>query len=495
MSWIRRLRELPLRGKVAITFGAVVALTLAASAVLSFRYWQKEFLAASEQQAVLAASSTRAALESTLPGGRTDAARRSLRRLVDGATVSIARVYGPDGSILVSADAAEEGTRSRGVWIPQASRLPTHGILRQSASGDTVRAYLPLSLTGAGDAVLELELPLGAMRAAMERGAILGNGLMLFSFVALGLIVVTMLEREVVSPLHRMESVLASAEGASGRRGTGDEVGALQESVQRLLARERRVEELAAIRDRQLDAREGLAQVGQLAAEMAHEFKRPLASIRTAVDLLEQEYALDEGGRDMLGRVDQQLERLSETMRDLFSLARPVELEARAVAVEEVLDDVLLEARSLPGADHVAFERHFEEGLPTVPADRHRLEQAFLNVVANALEAMAPGGTLTARVGRTDRNEVRVSVQDTGVGIPEEEVERAIRPFYSTKPLGTGLGLSLVARVVAAHRGRLDIESTPGQGTTVTITIPVHGTVGTSNPNLAEAAQWRTNAS
>ncbi|MGD2068197.1 MAG: ATP-binding protein [Gemmatimonadota bacterium] len=493
MSWIRRLRALRLRRKVAITFGAVVALALAVSAVLSFRYWQREFLSASEEQAALAAASTRAALESTLPGGRIDAGRRSLVRLVTGASVSTARVYGPDGTILVSADAAEEGTRPRGIWIPAASELPHEGILRQSLRGDTVHAYLPLSLNASGDAVLELKLPVEAMRAAMERGAILGNGLMLLSFVALGLIFVTMLEREVVTPLHRMEHELADAAGEAGRGARKDEVRALRDSVHRLIEREREAEELAAARDRELEAREGMARVGELAAEMAHEFKRPLASIRTAMDLLEQEYALEEGGREVLGRMDQQLERLSETMRDLFSLARPVKVETQPVAVEEVVDDVLLEARGLPGAERVSVQRRFGRDLPKVPGDRLRLEQAFLNLVANAVEAMPDGGTLTATVEISEDGAVVVSFTDTGGGIAEEEIERAVRPFYSTKPLGTGLGLSLVARVVAAHRGALDIRSRLGEGTTVTVTLPSDTERERPLSTLTEAPGWRPN--
>jgi signal transduction histidine kinase len=495
MAWIRRLRALSLRGKVAITFGAVVALALGASSVFSFRYWQREYLAASEQQAALAAASTRAALESTLPGGRIDAGRRTLVRLVAGATVTTARVYAPDGSILVSADAAEEGIRPRGVWIPDPSDLPQDGILRQSVSGDTVQVYLPLSLHAGGDAVLELELPVHAMRAAMERGAILGNGLMLLSFIALGLIVVTMLEREVVSPLHRIEHELADVTGPADARPPRDEVRALQDSVHRLLERERQVEELAAARDRELEEREGMARVGELAAEMAHEFKRPLASIRTAMELLEQEYALDAGGKDVRGRMDQQLERLTETMRDLFSLARPVEVETRPVAVEEVVDDVLLEARSLPGADRIAFERRFGDGLPRVPADRHRLEQAFLNLVANAVEAMPEGGTLVVAVEASEEGDVVASFADSGGGIPEEEIERAARPFYSTKPLGTGLGLPLVARVVAAHRGALDIRSRVGRGTTVTVTLPSQEAGGRPLSTLTEATGWRPSTS
>lgn len=468
MTWIGKLRTLPLRAKVAITFVGVVALLLAASTFVSFRYWQREFLAASQQQAALAAASTRAAIESTLASGRPDAARRSLSRVVSGAPVSAARIYGPGGDVLLSADLAEEGTNPGRLWIPSASDLPREGVLKETSLGDTVRAYLPLSLAD-DDALLEIELPVASMKAALERGALLGNGLMLVSFVALGVIIVIMLQREVMTPLERMEHAL----GTDGVTRERNELGRLEASVNRLLEREREATERAARRDQELAAQEGLAEVGELAAEMAHEFKRPLVSIRTAIDLLQQEYHLEEGGQEVLGQVNHQLERLSETMRDLFALAKPVALERSRVQVEEVVTHALMEARSLPGAEAIEFRRDYADDVPTVEGDPHRLEQAFQNLAANAVEAMPDGGLLTVRVTPHDGEVVEVAFIDTGPGIDPDEIDQAVRPFYSTKARGTGLGLPLVARIAHAHRGRLQLHSAPGEGTTARILLPV----------------------
>ena len=457
MAWTRRLHRLPLREKVLVTFVGVVAVLLAASMIFSFRYWEREFVEVSREQASLAATSARAALESTVPGGRLAAGRRNLDRLVGGAPVTAARVYGPDGRILLSSDRAEEGERPTGLWM---------------ARGDTVFSFLPVSLAPEREGVLEIVLPVGGMKTAMERGALLGIGLMLLSFVALGFILLTMLEHEVVGPLHRMENEL----GAPDEDGpaAGDEVGRLAHSVTRLLEREREAEARAAERHRELQARSGFAEVGELAAEMAHEFKRPLASIQTAVDLLQQEYELGGSGHRVLGEVEHQLDRLRETMGDLFALAKPVAVETAPVPIEEVMDDALLELRSVAAAENVRMERDYQEDLPRVPGDRHRLEQAFLNLLTNAAEAMPEGGTLRARIRTAaDGEAVEVTVADTGPGIARDEIEKAVRPFYSTKPLGTGLGLPLVVRIVAAHGGELDIESEPGAGTRVRVLLPL----------------------
>jgi signal transduction histidine kinase len=450
--------------------GAAVA-ALGASTYLSFRYWENEALASAERQALLAAASTQATLESAIRLGRLAPAHHALTRLREEGDVTTARVYGPDGRILISADHYEEGTRASNVFIPDAAELPRSGLVKAAPSGDAVRAYLPVSIPE--PAVLEVEFSVAPTMAAMERGARLGMGLMAVSLLVVGIIVVTMFEREVVGPLHRMDVLLRSGSERNGGVRPRNELVHLEQSVTELLEKERAVEERAADQNRQLAAREGLAQVGELAAEMAHEFKRPLASIRTAVSVLQQEYELDEGGKEVLTAVNGQLERLHETMQDLFSLAKPVLLEEGTADLTDILDDSLAELAGLSSTERVEVHRSYAHGDVRVPGDGRRLRQAVLNVLANGAEAMPDGGHLTLSTRLVDPRSVEVAITDTGHGLDPEEVERALRPFYSTKPLGTGLGLPLVARIVAAHGGGLAIESRPKRGTTVRITLPV----------------------
>ena len=470
MSWVRRARSLPVRGKVLITvLGAAVAV-LGASTYLSFRYWENEALASAQRQALLAAASTQATLESAIRLGRLAPAHHALTRLREDGDVTLARVYDQDGRILISADHYEEGTRSPSVFIPNASELPRSGIVKPIGNGDAVRAYLPVAIPEPG--VLEVEFSVAPTMAAMERGARLGMGLMAVSLLAVGIVVVTMFEREVVRPLHRMDILLRTGSDRSDNGAPRNELHHLEQSVTELLMKERAVEALAADKDRRLAAQEGLAEVGELAAEMAHEFKRPLASIRTAVSVLQQEYELDQGGREVLNAANAQLERLHETMQDLFSLAKPLVAGEGPVELREILDEALAELSGLPGIESVEVHRTYGAVAVQVPGDSRRLRQAFLNVLANAVEATPGGGHVTVSAD-VRPGAVEVAINDTGHGLEPLEVERALKPFYSTKPLGTGLGLPLVARIISAHKGGLTIESRPGRGTTVRITLPV----------------------
>jgi signal transduction histidine kinase len=311
--------------------------------------------------------------------------------------------------------------------MPDPNELPHDGMARRSEDITRVIAYLPVGKPLRF--VLAVEFSVAPVQAAMQRGARLGIGLVIASLLVMAALLFSIVQHEVITPFQR----------------------------------------IAADQQRKLREQAGLAEVGELAAEMAHEFKRPLASIQTAVGLLEQEYKLDEQGRKLLLALDGQIEKLSETMRDLFALAKPLAVETSRVDLRDVIDNALLQVA--PDAARVRVKLSLPPGLPHVAGDRRRLEQALGNVIGNAIEAMPDGGTLTVgalNAGAT----VEIRVHDTGVGIPETKIKDVMRPFYSTKPLGTGLGLPLVARIVSAHGGDLSIESKVGQGTTVTMRLP-----------------------
>jgi signal transduction histidine kinase len=464
MGWTATLSKYPLRVKVLITLiGAAVAL-LGVSTHLSFRYWQSEAVAAAEQQALLAATSVRGAVEAGLQSGRQEQARRALRQLVEHAPIRHVRVYGSDGTILISPDMTEEGRRPARVWLPPVRDFEPRGVVRVEPDRDVVRAFVPVRAPPA--VLLEVEYSLGSVKAAMDRGARLGMGLIIGSVFGLAAILFTMLEREVVAPLTRMTGMLHS-EGA-GR----NELQRLESGVTLLLEKEQAVEHLAAEQRQRLAEQAGFAQVGEMAAEMAHEFKRPLASIQQAISLLSQEYVLEQQGQGLLAAVELQLGHLSETMQDLFSLARPVGLELSPVSLREVADGALGQLAGHPAAAGLDVRLECPADAITVAGDARRLEQVVANLLLNAAEAMTDGGSLSLRFGVEDGT-AWLEVEDTGSGIPESQLERVMLPFYSTKPSGTGLGLPLVARVVAAHEGRLTIDSEPGRGTRVRIHLPL----------------------
>jgi signal transduction histidine kinase len=177
-----------------------------------------------------------------------------------------------------------------------------------------------------------------------------------------------------------------------------------------------------------------------------------------------------------------EINRLDYIITQFLQAIRPAPVQARLATLNEVVNKTLellqpeLDNRSL--SVKTKLTRH----LPATPIDPTQVQQALVNLIKNAMQAMTKGGTLTVQTGETGEA-VWVSVSDTGGGIPQEQINRIFEPFYTTKKKGTGLGLMIVQRIVRAHGGRIELDSHVGRGTTFRLWFPLHE----KRPRLLEA--------
>lgn len=448
-----------LRSKLLLTLVGTAVLLVTATTLVSYRYWQDQSRLAAEQQALLLARAVQGLLEPSLRHGRLEEARAELADIAAHTQLGAVRVHDPQRRVLLAAGEPNGTTPPTG-WIPRWEEIPEEGLLRLAGGGSTVVSFLRLH--GTGELVLEVTAPVAPVEAAMERASRLGNTLLLGAIVALGLILFLMVQHEIVGPVHRLDRLLSSAPGRGSAPG---ELQRIEARVAHLLEEER-----------ELESKEGLAEVGQLAAEMAHEFKRPLASITMALDLFRQEYELGEREHGLVEAMERQLDQIAQTMRDLLALARPLDPEQEPVDLDATVDAALLQLSPLLSAQGIRVERSRPASPTRVPGDPRRLELAVANVLLNAVQAMPGGGTLGIELEEED-GQLCLRVRDDGRGMDEAELRQAMRPFFTTKPHGTGLGLSLVARVVDAHGGRIHLESEPGEGTEFSLRLPATSVV------------------
>jgi len=232
---------------------------------------------------------------------------------------------------------------------------------------------------------------------------------------------------------------------------------------------------------------ERLAALGQLSAGLAHEIRNPLGVIKGSAEMLTQKLqASDELARELAGNISIEVNRLSALVTEFLDFARPLHAEPHPADLIALLDRVLqIVAERFTGKQEtgkpVRVERHYASGLPLVPLDESLCEQAFLNLVQNAYEAMEDhGGTLRVEVQLTtqnDREGVELRLADTGPGVPEELREEIFNPFVTTKKTGVGLGLSIVSKIVDGHHGTIHVENAPGGGAIFTIFFPLEETV------------------
>lgn len=221
---------------------------------------------------------------------------------------------------------------------------------------------------------------------------------------------------------------------------------------------------------------ERLAAVGQLAAGAAHEINNPLAIISARAQLLELKEQ-DEKRKKELAVISQQIERISKILSNLMEFARPVPPKLKDVDIHVVLDRTLELVGSGFAKYGIGVEKQYDPGMVRIKADPSQLEQVFLNLVINARHAMEKsGGVLTVSTHLSeDQTTAVIKIADQGTGISRENMKRIFDPFFSTKEegKGTGLGLSTSLGIINSHFGKIDIESTLGQGAAFIIDLPV----------------------
>jgi two-component system nitrogen regulation sensor histidine kinase GlnL len=220
-----------------------------------------------------------------------------------------------------------------------------------------------------------------------------------------------------------------------------------------------------------------------LAAGLAHEIRNPLAGLQGSAELLARE--AEEGTREYAQVIAREAKRVDGLVRELLDLSRPARLHPGPVNIHDVLRDVIVLARGIPGAAKVVFTERYDPSLPPVLGDSEKLTQVVLNVVRNALDAVADvpdkhvileTGVASVRVrseGGKTRPLARITVVDSGPGIPLSMLSRIFTPFATSKPQGTGLGLPICQRIVHAHGGRMEIKNRPGAGAEVILFLPL----------------------
>lgn len=236
---------------------------------------------------------------------------------------------------------------------------------------------------------------------------------------------------------------------------------------------------------REMEARmrrmDKLASLGQLASGLAHEIKNPLAGIGSAIQVLSSHINLDDERKEVVKEILQQVRRLDGTIRNLLSFARASQPKVLSTDASEIVRSVIFLVTQKVKSHQIEVSLNMPEGLPKILVDPQQIQQAVLNLVLNAIEAMPSGGTLEislrekphAHSSKKEQRYVSLAVCDTGAGMDGSLLAKVFNPFYTTKPAGTGLGLSITQWIVEQHNGAIDVKSEHGKGACFTIDLPV----------------------
>jgi two-component system NtrC family sensor kinase len=344
--------------------------------------------------------------------------------------------------------------------------------------------------------------------SVVTRNLVTQNALVMLAGLAVVILVIHLFFlRAVRRPVKEMIRVMETAEHGEldvrARVKSWDEIGLLAAHLNRMLRRienfntelgrkveeatgevARRNEELRRINDELFETQktlarsERLAVAGQLAASLAHEIGTPLNSISGHVQLLSRRKAVDEGTARRLQIIDKQIENIVRTVRQLLSWTRKFDLRVEPLDLRRVLGEAM--ALSSPALElrKIQVQMNLAKDCPRIQGDAGYLQQVFLNLINNSMDAMPRGGQLRISLRAPDTGnarEVAVAVEDTGTGMSQETRAHIFDPMFTTKRMGTGagLGLAICDQIIRQHCGRIEVESEPGRGTRFTIILPV----------------------
>jgi signal transduction histidine kinase len=241
------------------------------------------------------------------------------------------------------------------------------------------------------------------------------------------------------------------------------------------LTRVEQLEERERLRDR-------LAAVGEMAAVIAHEVKNPLAGIEVMAGLLRRKIPDAPDAQMVLTDIISEAKMANAIVQEVLDFVRPIRLQVEHTGVADAVHGAIQLADSKGKRGNVDVSVALPQGLPHINADQHQITQVFTNLLMNAYEAMGGKGRVTISAemlrvedGTDGRDAVLIQVVDDGPGIPPDVADKVFDPFFTTKAQGSGLGLAIVRKIVDAHDGRIDLRTTPGQGTTIRVTLPVTG--------------------
>jgi signal transduction histidine kinase len=247
-------------------------------------------------------------------------------------------------------------------------------------------------------------------------------------------------------------------------------------------------------RSQLLELSRRVASLGRLTAGVAHEVKNPLNAMTIHLELLKAKLASGaarDASNEHVDIIAAEIRRLDDVVQGFLKFAKPEEMTLEAVSPSALIADVLKMIEPEAEAARVALHRTCASEVPPIEADASILRQAFVNLAKNAIQAMPQGGRLDVSCAAARDGRVEIRISDTGVGISPENLAKIFDLYFTTKKTGTGIGLSLVYRTIQLHNGDIDVESTPGKGTTFIIKLPQSRSDATASPKSSGLTDLR----
>ncbi|MGE3274151.1 MAG: ATP-binding protein [Vicinamibacterales bacterium] len=405
--------------------------------------------------------------------------RSTLRAATLGESVAYAAIVDPAGTVVAHGDPMQVGVR-----LPPAgdfaALLDRGGLAKLLSIYEEARTFeWRQQMELGGEPFGEIRIGVSTLLIRTELDDALGPAL-LAAAVAFGVsvLVALLLSHVVLRPIHVIRSGLT-------RLGRGDlgatldlrdeEFRDIGDVFDRVTAQLKAAAPEGVKRAQLAELSRRVVAVGRLTAGVAHEVKNPLNAMTIHLELLKQKLSVADaaGASTHAETIAREIRRLDDVVQGFLKFVRPEELTISTVPAGALIEEVARSVQAEAGAAGVSVEVAGADTAPAIEADRTMLRQALYNVAQNAVQAMPNGGRLRLVAGPERDGRLEIRVEDTGIGIQPENLARIFDLYFTTRERGTGIGLSLVFRAVQLHNGDIDVESTPGAGTSFVLKLPI----------------------
>lgn len=326
--------------------------------------------------------------------------------------------------------------------------------------------------------ILEVSLDYSSAATLLKKSQTQG---IIISIVALGtlaFIIIRLFDRLINRPISRLKEKMKEVQEGNldveFSPSKSDEIGSLTKSfdemTKKLKEANKKVEELF---NRQIVRAGHLASIGELAANLAHEIKNPIAGMKGALEIINQRTEEADPKKEIFTEMLLQIEKINHVIQDLLSYAKPKEMKISPVDPNECIQSAIKLAKSHRNSKDIHFHFSPLKEKRTAQMDCNKIQEVLLNLLLNSISSIDRHGKISIELREHNEKELEILFSDTGKGIKQEHLPQVFRPFFTTKKRGTGLGLSICKNIVDAHNGSIDVESTENKGTTFLIRLPV----------------------
>lgn len=423
--------------------------------------------------------------------GRSDKVQAVIKNISTSQNIQSLRILSPEGKILVSSRQGEKGTQVDKSIQEKLDRYlsgedPTKIFSIRSPtfiqefrtiknSKECFQCHDPnLDIIG----VLEMSINYAAVLSIWKSSQPLGIIVSLLALFVLTSIILRLFEKIINRPIfnlkNRMEKIQEGDFTSKVPITKDDEIGDLAKSfnvmITKLEEANKRIEEL---HEKQMEKAEHLASLGEIAAGLAHDVRNPISGMKGAIEIIHNKTDDSDSNKEVFKEVLVQIDKIDNVIRDLLRFARPKDLDIRVNPVEECIENSIKLAQMRVKNKDIQF--HFSKPDKNIIArlDADKIQDVLLNLLLNSIAAIKIKGNVTIELSVQNEKNLIISVSDDGSGIPKEQLSQIFQPFFTTKSEGTGLGLSICSKIITAHSGTIEVESTEGKGTTFTIYLPI----------------------